>query len=83
MYTREINNLPSSMQYCTVRSLNRALFTRIFLRPIIASSSIAKQTVKMVKGNETKVINFAPGPAKLPQEVMYKSLKSWMIRYVC
>ncbi|CAB3983578.1 phosphoserine aminotransferase-like [Paramuricea clavata] len=29
----------------------------------------------MVKGNKTKVINFAPGPAKLPQEVLIQAQK--------
>lgn len=33
------------------------------------SKNIEKKLYKMVKANEKKVINFAPGPAKLPQEV--------------
>ena len=57
-----------SMQYCTY-CVGRNFVSRIFRR-FLACSPINKQTGKMVNPAEKKVINFAPGPAKLPQEVM-------------
>lgn len=56
------------MLNCLAALPNRAYFLCKNIQRTF-SKNIEKKLYRMVKANEKKVINFAPGPAKLPQEV--------------
>ena len=56
------------MFYC-LNNLARRPGVLLYFDLLLDSHTI-KQIRKMVNDNEKKVFNFAPGPAKLPQEVM-------------
>ncbi|XP_028399449.1 phosphoserine aminotransferase-like [Dendronephthya gigantea] len=67
------------MKHSTLCLLFRASFTPTIHR-FLSRSSFTQQARKMVKPNAKKVINFAPGPAKIPQEVLIHAQKE-MLNY--
>ena len=55
--------------------LIRSFLSGNYLR-FVSCFPVIQQSAKMVKANERKVINFSPGPAKLPQEVQINRVLS-------